>query len=170
MTDYRPLILTAKLEAKAYHHFQRLRDQHFPPERNIVPAHITLFHHLPGTELDAIVDRLKALARGTRAPQIEVAGLRSLGSGVAYDLRSSELAELRAELAHAWDTLLIPQDRQGFRAHITVQNKVRPPEAKTLLADLSRDFRPWSFVADGLLLWRYLGGPWEAVSETRFGR
>ena len=168
MTDYRPLILTARMEAKAQHHFQRLRDQHFPPERNIVPAHITLFHHLPGTELDAIVDRLKSLARGTRAPRVEVAGLRSLGNGVAYDLHAPELVELRAELAHAWQTLLIPQDQAGFRPHVTVQNKVRAPEAKALLADLSRDFQPWSFVADGLLLWRYLEGPWEAVSETRF--
>ena len=167
MIDYRPLILTAKMEASAQHMFQRLRDHHFPPERNIVPAHLTLFHHLPGTELDAITDRLKSLARGTRAPRVEVVGLRSLGNGVAYDLRSPELEELRAELAHAWDTLLIPQDRAGFRPHVTVQNKVRAAEAKALLAVLSRDFRPWSFVADGLQLWRYLEGPWEPVGETR---
>jgi 2'-5' RNA ligase len=168
MLDYRPLILTAKMEARAAHHFQALRDRHFPPERNVVPAHVTLFHHLPGTEIGAIVDRLKSLARGTRPLRVEVAGLRSLGRGVAYDLRSPELEDVRAELAHAWDTLLIPQDRQGFRPHVTVQNKVKPDEAKALLAELARDFRPWSFVADGLLLWRYLDGPWEAVSETRF--
>lgn len=168
MTDFRPLILTAKMEAKAHHHFQRLRDRHFPPERNIVPAHVTLFHHLPGTELNAVVDRLKSLARGTRAPRVEVAGLRSLGNSVAYDLRSPELVELRAELAHAWNTLLIPQDRADFRAHVTIQNKVPAREAKALLAELSRDFQPWSFVADGLQLWRYLDGPWESVSKTRF--
>ena len=168
MIDYRPLILTAKMEARAQHHFQRLRDQHYPREINIVPAHVTLFRHLPGAEVGAIVDRLKSLARGTRAPRVEVAGLRSLGNGVAYDLRAPELEELRAELAHAWNTLLMPQDRADFRPHVTIQNKVRAPEAKAVLAELSRDFRPWSFVADGLQLWRYLDGPWEAVSETRF--
>lgn len=168
MLDYRPLILTAKMENRAYHHFQRLRDLHFPPERNVVPAHVTLFHHLPGTEMGAIVDRLKSLARGTPAPQVEVAGVRSLGRGVAYDLRSPQLEEIRAELAHAWETLLIPQDRQGFRPHVTVQNKVESREAKALLAELSGEFRPWTFVADGLLLWRYLDGPWELLSETRF--
>lgn len=167
MIDYRPLILTAKMEPRAYQHFQALRDRHFPPERNVVPAHLTLFHHLPGTELNAIVDRLKAVARGTPALHVEVAGLRSLGRGVAFDLRSLDLEDLRAELAHAWDTLLIPQDRQGFRPHVTVQNKVEPRAAKALLNELSRDFRPWSFVIDGLLLWRYLDGPWEPVSETR---
>lgn len=168
MTDYRPLILTAKMETRAQQHFQALRDRHFPPERNQVPAHLTLFHHLPGAEGGAIVDRLKSLARGTRAPRVEVVGLRSLGRGVAYDLRSPELDELRAELAHAWHTLLVPQDREGFRPHVTVQNKVEAREAKLLFARLSLEFEPWSFVADGLQLWRYLGGPWEPVSETRF--
>jgi len=168
MIDYRPLILTAKMEASAYRFFQALRERHFPPERNQVPAHITLFHHLPGTEIDAVSARLKAIARGTRAPRIDVAGLRNLGRGVAYDLRSPELEHLRDELAHAWDTLLIPQDRAGFRAHVTIQNKVEPREAKALLGELSREFRPWSFAADGLQLWRYLEGPWELIGETRF--
>jgi len=168
MVDYRPLILTAKMEASAYRHFQALRERHFPAERNVVPAHITLFHHLPGGEVDSIIGRLKAIARGTPAPRVDVVGLRSLGNGVAYDLRSPELEYLRDELAHAWDTLLIPQDQAGFRPHVTVQNKVEPREAKALLAELSRDFRPWTFAADGLQLWRYLEGPWELVSETRF--
>lgn len=167
MIDYRPLILTAKMEPHAQQHFQALRDRHYPPERNIVPAHITLFHHLPGAELAPIVDRLKAVARGTRAARVEVAGIRSLGRGVAYDLRSPDLEELRAELAHAWGTLIVPQDREGFRPHVTVQNKVGSREAKALLDELSASFRPWTFIVDGLLLWRYLGGPWESVSETR---
>lgn len=166
MIDYRPLIVTAKLEKRAQQHFQALRDRHFPAERNVVPAHLTLFHHLPGGERDAIVDRLKAVARGSRAPLVEVAGVRSLGRGVAYDLRSPGLEELRAELAHAWQTLLIPQDQQGFRPHVTVQNKVEPRVAKALLAELAASFQPWSFRVDGLLLWRYLDGPWEPVAET----
>ncbi len=170
MIDYRPLILTAKMEASAYRFFQALRDAHFPAERNVVPAHITLFHHLPGTEAGAITDRLKAIARGTRAPRVEVAGVRSLGQGVAYDLRSPELADLRDELAHAWDTLLIPQDRASFRPHVTVQNKVEGRVAKQLLGELARDFRPWTFTVEGFQLWRYLDGPWEPVNETRFSR
>lgn len=166
--DYRPLILTARMEARAAQHFQALRDRHYPVARNRVPAHITLFRQLPGAEAGAIVDRLKAVARGTRAPRVQVAGLRSLGTGVAFDLRSPELEELRDELAHAWGPLLIAQDRADFRPHVTVQNKVEPREAKALLAELSRDFRPWSFAVDGLQLWRYFDGPWEPVSETRF--
>lgn len=167
MIDYRPLILTARMEPRAQAYFQKLRALHFPVERNVVPAHVTLFHHLPGAEVDAIIGRLKAVGRGTPLLRVEVAGVRSLGRGVAFDLRSPDLEDLRDELAEAWSTLLIPQDQLGFRPHVTVQNKVEAREAKELLAELSADFRPWSFVIDGLLLWRYLGGPWEALSETK---
>lgn len=170
MIDYRPLILTARMEPRAFHHFQTLRERHFPVARNQVPAHITLFHHLPGAELASITSRLKSIGRGTRELRIEVSGVRSLGRGVAYDLRSPDLEQIRAELAHAWQTLLIPQDRQGFRPHVTVQNKVEAREAKLLFTMLSMDFAPWSFAIDGLQLWRYLDGPWEALSETRFQR
>lgn len=168
MTDYRPLILTAKMEPRAFDRFQALRQRHYPAERNQVPAHVTLFHHLPGGESEAIVGRLKSIARGTPPPRVEVVGLKSLGRGVAYELRSPGLEQLRAELAHAWHTLLTPQDREGFRPHVTVQNKVSAAEAKLLYASLSIEFEPWSFAADGVQLWRYLDGPWEPVSETRF--
>lgn len=165
---YRPLILTARMEPRAQSHFQRLRDAYFPPERNVVPAHVTLFHHLPGTLADDIAGRLKMMARATRRIPVEVVRVRSLGRGVAYDLRAPELEALRDELAHAWSTLLIPQDRAGWRAHATVQNKVEPREAKVTLARLSAEFAPWTFEADGLLLWRYLDGPWEKVGEYAF--
>ncbi len=98
---YRPLILTARMEPRAQAHFQRLRDAYFPPERNVVPAHVTLFHHLPGTLVDDIAGRLKMMARATRRIPVEVVRVRSLGRGVAYDLRAPELEALRDELAES---------------------------------------------------------------------
>lgn len=168
MTDYRPLILTALFEPDTQARFQRLRDSHFPPERNIVPAHLTLFHHLPGGEIDAIRARLSQIARLTPAAAADVVGLRSLGKGVAFTIRAPELEAVRAELADAWATLLVPQDRQGWRPHVTVQNKVRPEEARALLAKLEADFAPWRADLVALRLWRYLNGPWEALGEFRF--
>lgn len=168
MTDYRPLILTARFGSRAQALFQRLRDMHFPPERNIVPAHLTLFHHLPGGELQAVSDRLAMLVRSAAVFEVEISGLRSLGRGVAFEIRSETLEALRAELAAGWHGLLIPQDQQGWRPHVTIQNKVEPAVAKALLATLSRDFMPWRGRIAGLSLWRYLDGPWEAVREFRF--
>lgn len=168
MIDYRPLILTVRLPARVQDYFQAIRLRHFPIARNHVPAHVTMFHHLPGAELDAIVGRLKSICRGTPPPHIEVAGLRSLGRGVAYRLHSPALEALRDELAHAWAPLLLPQDQQGFAPHITIQNKVEPRAARVLLDELRANFKPWSFDSEGLQLWRYLDGPWALVSETRF--
>ena len=49
-----------------------------------------------------------------------------------------------------------------------MQNKVAPERARALLAALQAEFAPFAFEAQGLRLWRYLGGPWEAVSDPPF--
>jgi hypothetical protein len=77
-------------------------------------------------------------------------------------------ADLRAELARRWAQWLTPQDRQGFRPHVTVQNKVPVEEARALKASLEAGFSPLEARGEGLLLWRYLGGPWALETEVPF--
>ncbi len=166
VTDPRPLILTARPEFATLARFEALRRAYYPAELNRVPAHISLFHHLPGSEFEAVVERLKFSARHHPAPRVEVTGYRSLGRGVALALHSDGLAAIRAELADAWSTLLIPQDRQGWRGHVTVQNKVDPAAARVTLTTLSAKFEPWTFRVAGIDVWRYLGGPWEHLKTV----
>lgn len=166
MTDFRPLILTARPDAATLIRFEALRRDHFPAALNRVPAHISLFHHVPGSELDAVVARLKLTAREHLRPMVEVTGLRSLGGGVAYTLRSPALVALHAELAEAWAPLLIPQDRAKYAAHVTVQNKVTAAVARATLASLSVGFVPWSFAIVAVDIWRYLDGPWAAEGSV----
>lgn len=161
MPDFRPLILTARPEAATLARFEALRRAHYPVELNRVPAHVSLFHQLPGSELSAVADRLRLTAREHAAPLVEVTGLRSLGRGVAYKLRSPGLDALHADLAEAWEPLLIPQDRHRFAGHVTLQNKVTPDAARTTLAALTAGFVPWTFRVAGIDVWRYLDGPWE---------
>ncbi len=163
-----PLIVTLLLEEEAQRRFDRLREAHFPPERNHLAAHVTLFHALPGEHL-ATVDADLAAAAARPAFDVEVTGVRSLGRGVAYTLASADLAQLRAGLAAAWAPWLTPQDRQRHAPHVTVQNKVDPAVARELHASLAAAFEPGSVPARGLGLWRYLGGPWEPVAEHPFG-
>lgn len=92
-----------------------------------------------------------------------------LGRGVAFRLESPELAALRRGLAARWAAWLGAQDRQPPRPHVTVQNKVRPEAARALHAELAAGFRPFPVEGRGLLLWRYLGGPWEPVASVPFG-
>ncbi|MGG8914039.1 2'-5' RNA ligase family protein, partial [Escherichia coli] len=61
-----------------------------------------------------------------------------------------------------------PQDRAGWRPHVTVQNKVEPAVAKALQAELERDFLARRVEIVGLATWWYRGGPWEALSRHMF--
>ena len=161
MTDFRPLILTARPDAASLARFEALRRAHYPAALNRVPAHISLFHQLPGSELMAVIGRLRLAAREHPAPEAEAVGLRSLGRGVAITLRSPGLAALHADLSEAWEPLLIPQDRHRFAGHVTIQNKATPEAARATLAALTAGFVPWTFRVTGIDVWRYLDGPWE---------
>src|SRR3954467_15787702 len=107
-----PLILTLALDAGSTARFEALRQEHFPPERNLVPAHLTLFHHLPGDRLGDIAADTAAARRERPACATGARGLGPLGRGVAYTIESAELTTLRASLARAWAPWLTPQDRQ----------------------------------------------------------
>lgn len=169
MSDPRPLIVTAALDEAAQDWFQDLRRAWYPAERNQVPAHLTLFHALPGkaeTEIAAVLN--EACAR-TAPLRLDVRGPWSLGSGVAYRVESESLVRLRAELAARLEPWLVAQDRTPFRPHVTIQNKADPDAARRLLEQLEAEFEPFDVLAEGLLVWRYRGGPWEAVARLPFG-
>ena len=163
-----PLILTARLEHDAQTYFNQLRQQHFPPERNLIPAHLTLFHALPQEGRKAISAQLRDIA--SREPPMEGRSfkLQSLGRGVAFAVDCPRLASLRASLAQLWYGDLTGQDRQTPRLHITVQNKATPEAARALLHALNRDFQPRRLLFQGVDLWRYLGGPWSLAESFSF--
>ena len=168
MSDLPPHIVTAALDEGAFAWFEDLRQSHFPRHRNKVPAHLTLFHALPGELEDAVALTLKAACQCRSPLQLDVRGPWSLGRGVAFRLASPDLAQLRDEVAKAFSSQLTRQDQAPFRPHITVQNKVEPDEARLLLEQLQMEFEPFHIFCEGLLLWRYLGGPWEMVERFEF--
>lgn len=163
----RPLIVTAELGHEDQAWLDRLRRAHFPPERNQLAAHLTIFHALPPSVEGEIRHRLAEAVRALR-PRATVAGLMNLGGGVAFRVISEELDAIRAELADAFSGMLTAQDAQGWRPHVTIQNKVAPKIARALLADLERSFVPRPLMIRGLGLYRYLGGPWETLANYPF--
>ncbi len=163
-----PLIVSLVLDPEEQERFDALRRAHFPADRLVVGAHVSLFHALPGEE-QARVEQDLGQAAAREPFDVEVHRVRSLGRGVAYDLRSLELSALHAGLQARWAGLLTPQDRQRLSAHVTVQNKVTPDAARRLLAELQRGFVPRSVRAQGLALWRYAAGPWEPLADDAFG-
>lgn len=162
-----PLIVTAELAAEDFAWLDMLRRRYYPPERNRVPAHLTLFHALPPSAEGEVRSRLAALSRMPR-PDARIAGLMDLGGGVAFRVVSSDLDRLREQLAEALHGLLSAQDAGGWRPHVTIQNKVAPKVARAVLESLKRDFVPRPLAISGLGLHRYLAGPWEELALYRF--
>lgn len=170
MTAAAPIIVTALLGDEDLAWADGLRRAHFPPERNVLRAHLTLFHHLPPSGLDELRRLLMREVRTTIAPAARITRLLSLGRGVAFGVDSPGLAVIRSRIAETFDSMLTPQDRAGWRPHITVQNKVTPAEARELMAELSKDFEPRPLRIDGLSAYWYRGGPWESIGDWRFTR
>ncbi len=169
-TESRPLIVTLQMDQDTFQIFDKLRQQHFPPERNVVPAHVTLFHALPGEEEPAVSATLRRVCQETRPLTISFPGVRFFGHGVAIEVEGAGLLAVRRRLASVWQPWLSAQDRQPFRPHITVQNKVSPTEARALFEHLRPSWQPFAGRGEGLHLWRYLGGPWEPVQAFAFER
>ena len=164
-----PIIVAAEFGAADFAWLDGLRRRHFPPERNRIAAHLTLFHHLPPSLLAELGARLKAATRGVARPAATIEGAMSLGRGVALRVRSESLLGLRADLADAFAGVLTPQDRAGWRPHVTIQNKVEPGIAKALYLALDADptiARP--LVVTGIAVHYYRGGPWEPIARYRF--
>ena len=160
--------MTALLGRTDHAWFDGLRREYFPPERNQLDAHLTLFHHLPPSLADELKHRLSEETRGVRAPQARAAGLMSLGGGVAFRIEAPDLTAIRNRLAEAFVGMLTPQDAGGWRPHVTIQNKVTPNVARLLLAELQRGFHPRPVEIAGLATWWYRGGPWEPLSRHMF--
>jgi len=161
------LIVTAEIAPSDLAWLDGLRRTHFPPERNQLTAHLTMFHALPPS---AEAEARASLARFgmERPPQASVEGLMNLGGGVAYRIVSTDLDRIRRELADQFQGLLTAQDAGGWRPHVTIQNKVASKVARALLEQLERDLLPRPLGVSGLGLHRYLGGPWEKLAITSF--
>ncbi len=162
-----PLIITADLGPSDFAWLDRQRREHFPPERNQLAAHLTMFHALPPSLEDEVRRFLKAVTAIARPPAT-IAGLMNLEGGVAYRVASPALESIREQIADHFHGSLTAQDAGGWRPHVTIQNKVASGVAKALLETLEGDFNPRPLAIQGLALYRYLGGPWDTLGRFAF--
>lgn len=168
-TPAAPLIVTLRLGAEAAGRFSALRRAHFPPHRNWLDAHVTLFHALPGAAVETVLADAADVAARQPAFTLRVERLLFLGAGVAYALAAPEADRLRRTLAERWAALLGAQDR-SWRGplHVTIQNKVAPAAARALHRQLAMTFEPEDVPAVGIDIWYYQGGPWRHAATYAF--
>jgi len=162
-----PLIVTADFAAPDFAWLEGLRRANYPAEQNRVPAHLTMFQGLPPSAQDDVRHQL-ALHSAGPPPRAIIAGLMNLSSGVAFRVVSEEMEAIRDSIADHFHGLLCAPDAAGWRPHVTIQNKVAAKQARALLAELERDFRPLPLGIAGLSVHRYRGGPWETVGTYPF--
>jgi len=162
-----PLIVTAQFAPEDLAWLDALRRHHFPPERNQLAAHLTMFHALPPSAESEVRQALKALSTES-PPRAFISSVMNLGGGVAFRVASDELDRMRADIADHFHGLLTAQDSAGWSAHVTIQNKVAPRVARALIDALGTTYHRRPIRISGLELHRYLGGPWETLHVYPF--
>ena len=161
------LIVTGELAHSDFAWLNDLRRRHYPAERNQLPAHLTMFHAIPPSTETELRQILRVMGEHA-PPRAWVAGIINLGGGAAVRIASDELEQIRDEIAYRLHGLLTAQDAAGWSAHVTIQNKVPPREAKGLVQALGNQFDQRPVRISGLGLHRYLGGPWETLRTFPF--
>lgn len=167
-----PFILTAALPPDIQSWSEGLRREHYPPERNHLHAHVTMFHSFAPSLLAELRDFLPRVAAEFAPPRAVISGVMDLGTGTAIALLSEELLELRALIAERFHGSLTAQDLHEPRPHITIQNKVSKRQARALQATLAAEVELRAgrghFAFPALELHLYQGGPWERVKRSVF--
>ena len=165
---FEPFIVTAEMPPSIHGWADGLRRAHYPPGRNQLEAHVTLFHALAPSQREALLNFLPRIAAEFAAPKAEITGLMDLGKGTALAVSSPGMTVIREMIADHFHGALTAQDNHPIRLHITVQNKVTTQEARALQAQLRTENIAREFRFSGLGLHLYRGGPWEVMGRWSF--
>lgn len=157
-------ILTAEMDDDSFAWLDGLRREHFPPARNFLPAHLTMFHRLSSAQ----TIRLKELELPSGPITVSFDAPLALGFGVAITVSSLPLERLRAAARAAMSGEFSRQDGQRWRPHVTIQNKVTPVVARQLHQSMEDKFTPRTGAIMGLLVWEYLGPAWRLADRLPF--
>lgn len=145
-----------------------LRRAHYPASRNRVPAHVTLFHNIPGMVGAELADLLAGLTATLPAPKARIGDVLDLDGGTAIGVISPDLMALREDIADRFHGLLSGADTVTPRLHATVQNKVERRAAHILQAELAATWDPQVVTIPGLAVHRVIDGDWHPFGTWRF--
>jgi mannose-1-phosphate guanylyltransferase len=173
-TEEHVYVLTMKLEDSLSVPMNSLRLQYFPRRLNRTPAHLTLFHALPHSHMEALENSLYQVSAGTEPFNVTTGGPFRMrkGVGVNVDAGYQDMKHVHSQLKSQWMPFLSEQDQGGFRPHWTVMNKVdEDKEVEHALDAVRRELskKAKEGQAVGLELWKYDRGNWTWANEYPFG-
>ncbi len=105
-----PFIVTAELPGDILAWADGLRAKHFPPERNHLAAHVTLFHAFAPSLREELRAMLGVVAAEFAPPQARLDGVMNLGKGTALAIRSPAMLAIREHIAERFHGALTAQD------------------------------------------------------------
>jgi 2'-5' RNA ligase superfamily len=157
-----PFIVTAELPGDVFAWADGLRRAHYPPERNRLAAHVTLFHAFAPSLREELRRVLGQIAGEFAQPMARIDGLMPLGTGTALAIHSPGMLAIREHIADHFHGALTAQDSHQPRLHITIQNKVTSTEAKALQRELGPAMTPRTFRFPALGLHLYCETHWDS--------
>lgn len=165
-----PLLVVAVLPPPVFVWADAIRRAHYPPTRNRLGAHVTLFHGLPPSAQDEVQRLLAATAASHAPPEARFRGIMDLGQGTAFAIDSPAVEALHAQLADRLTGVIQQKDDRPLRLHVTVQNKVSREVARALQRELATLPLPPPFRLPALATRRWDGEAWRFEREWRFRR
>ena len=125
---YAPLIVTAELPADVMAWADGLRRAHFPPERNQVRAHVTLFHALPPA---GIADPFELGMRAVESAHIALA--QALAGGAIHSM-AAIAQDKSAEIRYS--------RYSDFTDEVVAHYLAHPPQPDAITQSLRQPPRP----------------------------
>jgi mannose-1-phosphate guanylyltransferase len=167
-------VLTLKLTESLEKPMNEMRQQYFPTKLNRTPAHLTLFHALPHSQMEVMEQGLTQLASSTTPFSVTTGGPFRMkkGVGVNVDEGYQTMKSVHGQLKNSWFSFLSEQDAGGFRPHWTVMNKVDEEKEVDAALHAVRQTLSQRMIeghAVGLTLWKYDRGNWLWAKEFAFG-
>ncbi|CZT48571.1 uncharacterized protein RSE6_09288 [Rhynchosporium secalis] len=103
-----------------------MRERHFPKQLNRTPAHLTLFHALPHSQIAGIEGALSRVSADTK-PFFISSGKpfrMRLGIGINVGTGFNRMKQVHGDLRSQWMPHLSEQDKGRWTPHWTIMNKV----------------------------------------------
>lgn len=165
-TNKNSLIITLKIDEASQIFFNEKRKQYFPAYANFIDAHITLFHKLPSNK-KIVYDTLQVLSN-MEVFNMEVSAITNIENFVAYNIASSTLQNIHANVQACFAGMLNEKDKEILWPHVTVHNKATVYKAFKIHEKLLKDFKPFCITAIGFTTWYYTKKEWLKKDDYLF--
>jgi hypothetical protein len=148
-----PLILTLTLDKASHQFLTGLRSKYFPPHRNFLSAHVTLFHAISPQRIQELDGYLNDICKEQKGWEVFIGEPKKMGkggvmvsvrerpSGTIEAIREELVSNLKRNTQRDQEKLTDQDQRRMGKPHVTVLNKAESEEQVTkCLQEVEEEF------------------------------